>query len=93
MFEISKGSDFLIDEIEVDQDHIHLLINFKPKTSILSIVSRLKSISTKRIWLMHENYLKSHFWKEHTFWSDGYFSCTTGDASTETIKNYIKEQG
>jgi REP element-mobilizing transposase RayT len=23
--------------------------------------------------------------KEKTFWSDGYFACSTGDASTETI--------
>ena len=42
---------------------------------------------------MHEKYLKFHFWKERTFWSDGYFACTTGDASTEVVENYIKEQG
>jgi len=28
-----------------------------------------------------------------TFWSDGYFVCSTGDANMETIKKYIEEQG
>ena len=27
------------------------------------------------------------------FWSSGYFVCSTGDASTETIAKYIAEQG
>jgi len=31
--------------------------------------------------------------KENTFWSDGYFVCSTGDANMETIKKYIEEQG
>jgi putative transposase len=37
--------------------------------------------------------LKNHFWKENTFWSDGYFVGATGDASTEIIRKYIAEQG
>jgi len=37
--------------------------------------------------------MRKHFWKEHTFWSDGYFVCSTGEASTETIKQYIASQG
>lgn len=46
-----------------------------------------------RIWKLHEEYLKTHFWKERTFFSDGYFCCTIGDANPETIKKYIDEQG
>ena len=56
-------------------------------------MSRLKQISTHRIWEKQGVVLKSHFWKENTFWSDGYFVCSTGDASMETIKKYIEEQG
>ena len=37
--------------------------------------------------------LKKSYWKENTFWSDGYFVCSTGDANMETIKKYIEEQG
>ena len=38
-------------------------------------------------------FLKQHFWKENTFWTDGYFVSSVGEASPETIQNYIKNQG
>jgi len=93
MFEISQLSDFTIDTMEADKDHIHLLLDIVPKISVSSIVNRLKSISTNRLWKLHGNYLKTQFWKERTFWSDGYFACTTGNANMETIKKYIETQG
>jgi putative transposase len=45
------------------------------------------------IWKKHEDILSFVFWKRKMFWSDGYFVCSTGDASAETIKKYIEEQG
>lgn len=79
--------------MEVDKDHIHLLLDIEPKISVGSIVNRLKSISTNRLWKSHREYLKTQFWKERTFWSDGYFVCSTGNANMETIKKYIETQG
>jgi len=60
--------------------------------SISIIANRIKSISTKRIWKLHQEFLHKHFWKEKTFWTDGYFVCSVGVASPETIRNYIKNQ-
>jgi REP element-mobilizing transposase RayT len=37
--------------------------------------------------------LKHQFWKDKTCWSDGYFVCSVGNASAETIRKYIQEQG
>ena len=34
-----------------------------------------------------------HFWKEHTFWTDGYFACSVGNVSEEILKRYIENQG
>jgi REP element-mobilizing transposase RayT len=36
---------------------------------------------------------KSMAWKEQTFWSDGYFTCSIGNASKNTILKYIQNQG
>lgn len=33
------------------------------------------------------------FWKENTFWTDGYLVYSVGDAGPETIRNYIVNQG
>jgi len=91
--DIEVNSDFDIIEMETDKDHIHLMIQYIPRVSISAIVNRIKSISTKRIWKLHQEFLHKHFWKEKTFWTDGYFVCSVGEASPETIRNYIKNQG
>jgi putative transposase len=93
LYEISQISNFKIETMESEKDHIHLLLDCEPTVSPSSIANRLKLISTNRIWKKHFNFLKLKFWKEQTFWSDGYFVCSTGDASTEVVKKYILSQG
>lgn len=90
---ISDRYDFDIVSMEVDKDHIHMMIQFPPTLAIVSIVRRLKQISTNQLWKLYQQQLRKQFWVEHTFWSDGYFVCSTGDASTDTIKKYIESQG
>ena len=50
MFDISKKYDFEIKEMEVDKDHIHMMVSSVPKISPLQIVRVLKQQSTIRIW-------------------------------------------
>jgi putative transposase len=40
-----------------------------------------------------QEFLHKHFWKEKTFWTNGYFICSLGEATPKTIRNYIKNQG
>lgn len=95
LYDISKENDLNIIEMEVDKDHIHILIQYPPSKSILDVVRLLKQISTYRIWRQNNNhlYLKKHFWKERTFWTDGYFTCSIGQVSKEVIEKYIQNQG
>ncbi len=93
IFDIEKKSDFEIIEVETDKDHIHLMIQYIPRISVSSMVNRLKSITTYHLWEKHRPFLKQHFWKENTFWTDGYFVCSVGEASPETIQKYIQNQG
>lgn len=58
---IEEESDFGIEVIETDKDHIHMLISYPPNISVSSIVRRLKQFPIM---------LTKQFWKEHTFWSD-----------------------
>lgn len=94
-YDIAEEKDLNIIEMEVDKDHIHTLVQYTPTKSILEIVRCFKQMSTYRIWRQNNNqiYLKKHFWKENTFWSDGYFACSIGNVSKEIIEKYIQEQG
>jgi len=94
-YDIVEEHDLDIIEMEIDKDHIHLLIQYSPTQSILEIVRHFKQISTYRIWRQENNsiYLSKQFWVEKTFWSDGYFACSIGQVSKETIEKYIQSQG
>ena len=65
----------------------------RTKMSISKIVNLMKSYTTYHIWKRYPQYLRKQFWKEHTFWRDGYFACSVGNVSEEMLKRYIENQG
>ncbi len=91
--DVSKEEKYEIEIMETDVNHIHLLVSAKPNISPFQIVHKIKTVSTNRIWKKHEKMLSKYYWKEKTFWSDGYFVCSIGEANAETIRKYIEEQG
>ena len=91
--DISRKYDFEIKTMNSDFDHLHMLVSMRPSISVSQIVRVLKQESTVYVWKKHKQSLKSQFWKEHTFWSDGYFVASIGNANEKTIQKYIAEQG
>lgn len=92
-FLLKLEKKFTIETMEIDKDHLHLLLDCSPSVSISQIVRFLKQRTTLFLWKEHELLLRKHFWKERTIWSDGYFVCSVGNASAETVKRYIENQG
>lgn len=90
---IENTSDFKILEMEIDKNHIHFLVTFKPSLSITQVVRRLKQLSTYHIWKKEESFLRNFYWKKKVLWTKGYFCSTIGEVSEETLKNYIRNQG
>ena len=93
MRHISEMSDFDIEVMETDKDHLHMVVRSDPKLSPLQIVRRLKQMSISAVWKKYGDFLRHNFYKEHTFWTDGYFVSSIGNVSQETIKKYIENQG
>jgi len=90
---IADGSDFEIVVMESDINHIHFLIRYIPRLSVSQLVRRLKQESTRQLWLLHSTTLRQYYWYHNLLWSDGYFVCSIGEASPETIRQYILSQG
>lgn len=90
---IAEKSDFDIEIMESDKDHIHFLISYPPKLSVTSIVRKLKQESTVFAWHLYGSMLRKYFWKEKILWSDGYFCCSIGEANPNTVREYIRQQG
>lgn len=87
----AQTNEFAIQVMEVDKDHIHLLVDYSPNISVCQIVRMLKQVTTSDVWSSH--YIELKILLEKIFWPSGYFVCSTGNASTETIAKYITEQG
>ena len=90
---IADGSEFEIEVMETDVNHVHFLIRYIPRLSISQIVRRLKQESTRQIWILYPTILRKQYWYQKLLWSDGYFVCSIGEASPDTIREYILNQG
>jgi putative transposase len=79
-----------IEELAIQQDHVHMLIQIKPRESISSVVHLLKGASS-RILRKEFPELEEFLWGD-SFWCDGYFAVTVGEVEEEVIKRYISSQ-
>ena len=90
---ICKKQHTIIKTINTDKGHIRYLLKNEPTATVSKRISTLKSYTTYHIWKLYPIELFHHFWKEHTFWTDGYFICSIGNVSEQTLREYIEEQG
>ena len=90
---VESKSRIKILTMEIDENHIHLLVKWPPCYSIEQTVRRLKQLSTWYLWDKQKAYLKKQYWKRKIIWSRGYFISTIGDTSEKTVKKYIEHQG
>ena len=89
----SSRCNFRVEHIGIDKDHVHLLVKSCPSMSPLSIVRRLKQITTRELWERHSEHFKKYYIKKRVVWSCGYFCGTVGEVSRDKIIEYIETQG
>jgi len=90
---VSNKNAWSIIAIEADKDHLHLLLSYNTDNCVSDIVKVLKQTTTYYLWKQFQPLLSKHYWKQHIFWSDGYFACSVGEASSAIIEKYIASQG
>ena len=92
-YEIYLKHDIQIKYMETYKDHIHYMIETEPNINLSNLVRTMKSYTTYHIWKLHKKYLSKEFWKENTFFTDGYFICSIGNVSEKQLRKYIENQG
>ncbi|WAH36853.1 IS200/IS605 family transposase [Alicyclobacillus dauci] len=75
-------------ELEVMQNHVHLLIEVDPQYGIHRLVKQIKGRSS-RVLREEFPWLKSRI---PTLWTNSYFVSTVGGAPLEIVKQYIENQ-
>ncbi|MFE6155968.1 IS200/IS605 family transposase [Streptomyces sp. NPDC057889] len=95
MEEITQGvcTDFECEPLEVngEADHIHLLVNFPPKTAVTKPVNSPKGVSSRRVRQELDD-LTRHYWRANKPWSGSYFAGTVGGALLSGVKQYIEQR-
>lgn len=88
---IAPSYNISVEEWNFEADHLHILFSSHPKTNISKFINAYKSASSRLIKKEIPE-IRQHLWKE-CFWSRSFCLISCGDASIDTIKNYIKGQG
>ena len=86
MSEVASEHEWIIKALEIAPDHVHVLVEYDPNTSINSVVKAFKGRSSR--------YLRQefpHLLKIPALWTHSYFYDTTGKVSTARIQEYIND--
>lgn len=86
----AETNGWKIEEINVQLDHVHIVVQFVPTISVSKMVQLFKGKSS-RIIRKEFSELEEVYWGD-SFWCDGYFAETVGSCNLEQIKAYVKNQ-
>ena len=86
----AEVNDWDIQELNIQPDHVHMLVQLKPDKSVAKAVQLFKGGSSKKI---REEFpeLEEFLWGD-SFWADGYFAESVGQVTIARIKQYIQNQ-
>jgi len=87
--EIAEQYKFIIYELVIEPDHVHLFVEIKPTMSVSKALQLFKGISSYKLFRKHP-WLRRHFRKGH-FWSPGKFFRSVGNVTTDVIRSYIND--
>lgn len=86
----AEANGWRIDEINIQKDHVHIIVQFVPTVSISRMVQLFKGKSS-RILRSEFPALEEFYWGA-SFWADGYFAETVGVSNLERIRAYVQNQ-
>lgn len=88
---IEEDFQIKLEEWNHDIDHVHILFTAEPTTNLSKFINAYKSASSRMIKNAFPQ-IRNNLWEE-AFWSKSYCLLTSGGATIEIIREYIKSQG
>lgn len=88
---ICKHYQWLLQEIEVMPDHVHIFVQASHLTPPVEIAKTLKSISATQIFHKFPKLKKRKFWGSG-LWSRGTYYASVGHISEDVVRKYIASQ-
>jgi putative transposase len=76
-------------QMDGEDDHVHLLVQYPPKVAVSSLVNSLKGVSSRLPRQQRPDIRKR--W-EGVLWWPSYFASSCGGASISIVRQYIQQQ-
>lgn len=83
-------NQWTIDELNVQVDHVHLLVQLSPKEAVAHAMQIMKG-GTSKVIRQEFPELDEFLWGD-SLWADGYFAESVGRVTEARIKAYIQNQ-
>jgi putative transposase len=90
MRKICEWKQVEIEEMNIQADHIHMVVSIPPKLSVSDFMGVLKGKTAIKLFKGHPDLKRKPYWGNH-FWARGYFVSTVG-IDEELIKRYVRHQ-
>ena len=90
LHEVATRHNIGIVELSVMPDHIHTVVQLPPTMSVSQALHLLKGASSYE--LLRRQPLFRLRYSDGNFWSPGNFYRSVGDADTETVLQYVRNQ-
>jgi putative transposase len=88
---IGYDYDIEIVELEIPEDHIHMVVRGEPNKAPSEIMRVIKSISAREFFHRFPEIKQQYFWGGK-LWTQSYFVESIGNANEETIREYVRNQ-
>jgi len=87
------GYDYDIDiiELEIPNDHIHMVVRGEPKQAPSDVMRIIKSISAREFFRIYPDIKRNYFWGGK-LWTQSYFVEAIGNATEDIIRKYVQDQ-
>ena len=79
-----------VTELNVQPDHVHLVLMIPPKVSISDLLGRVKGQTSMKLFHQFRYLKKKPYWGNH-FWAKGYCVDTVG-LDADMIRKYVRYQ-
>ena len=87
---LCEGKGVEVIELNVQIDHVHVVVSIPPKVSVSLLMGTLKGKLAIKLFKSYPHLKQKPYWGNH-FWSRGYFVTTVG-VDEEIVRRYVKHQ-
>jgi putative transposase len=91
MKSVCRECGVVLKEINGEDDHVHLLVEYPPTVTLSRLVNSLKGVSSRKLRARKFPEVTARLWGGH-LWSPSYFAASCGGVTIDTVRAYIENQ-